>query len=106
MPTVARKRQFRLAANVYRNPLFFQAFWGGGEEIGRMVAEAVSTRLSPLERARRYRQLARETLRLAEQATKPELRATFLSLSACWASLAREAENAGRFASLIDNVSP
>ena len=68
------------------------------------MAEEVSARLSPLERARRYREFARETLRRAEQAGKPELRATFLSLSACWTSLAREAESAARFAPFIDDA--
>ncbi|HTT83925.1 MAG TPA: hypothetical protein VMF67_10625 [Rhizomicrobium sp.] len=58
------------------------------------MTEVVSTRLPPLERARRYREFARETLRLAELAARPDLKATYLSLTACWTSLAREAENA------------
>ena len=56
------------------------------------MAEGESVRLPAEERARRYRAYARETLRLAELATKPEIRATFVNLSACWTSLAREAE--------------
>jgi hypothetical protein len=60
------------------------------------MTEVVSRRLSALERAQRYREFARETLRLAEGSDKPELRATYLSLSTCWASLARETENASR----------
>lgn len=59
------------------------------------MAEVVST-LPPLERARRYREFARDTLRLAELATGPDLKSTYLSLSACWTSLAREAENTAR----------
>ena len=60
------------------------------------MTEIVLTRLPPLERARRYREFARETLRLAELADRPDLKATYLSLTACWTSLAREAENAVR----------
>jgi hypothetical protein len=60
------------------------------------MTEIVSTRLPPLERARRYREFARDTLRLAEMAARPDLKATYLSLTACWTSLAREAENAVR----------
>ena len=60
------------------------------------MAELVSTPLETLERVQRYREFARETLRLAEASSKPELKSTYLSLSACWASLAREAENGAR----------
>jgi hypothetical protein len=56
------------------------------------MAEGELVRLPAVERAKRYRACARETLRLAEMATKPEIRATFINLSACWMSLAREAE--------------
>jgi hypothetical protein len=56
------------------------------------MAEGESTRLPAAERARRYRAYARETLRLAELASKPDIKATFVNLSACWMSLAREAE--------------
>jgi len=41
---------------------------------------------------KRYRAYARETLRVAELAAKPEVRATFANLSARWTSLAREVE--------------
>ena len=58
------------------------------------MTEIVSTSLPPLERARRYREFARDTLRLSELAARPDLKATYLSLTACWTSLAREAENA------------
>jgi hypothetical protein len=64
------------------------------------MAEVVSTRLPPLERARRYREFARDTLRQAELAARPDLKATYLSLTACWTSLAREAENAARRAAV------
>jgi hypothetical protein len=57
------------------------------------MTEVVSTRLPPLERARRYREFARDTLRLAEMTDRPDVKATYLSLTACWTSLAREAEN-------------
>ncbi|HEY2446816.1 MAG TPA: hypothetical protein VGI20_13855 [Rhizomicrobium sp.] len=60
------------------------------------MAEILSTSLSPQERARRYRDFACETLRLAEAAEKPELKATYISLSVCWRNLAREAEQIGR----------
>ena len=66
------------------------------------MTEIVSTRLPPLERARRYREFARDTLRLAGQADRPDVKATHLSLTACWTSLAREAENAARRASIED----
>jgi hypothetical protein len=56
------------------------------------MAEVVPTSLPPLERARRYREFALETLRLAEETEKPALKATYVSLSVCWRSLAREAE--------------
>jgi hypothetical protein len=56
------------------------------------MAEGETLRLPAAERAYRYRACARETMRLAELATKPEIRATFVNLSACWMSLAREAE--------------
>jgi hypothetical protein len=59
------------------------------------------TRLPPLQRARRYREFARDTLRLAEQAVRPDMKATYLSLTACWTSLAREAENAAERASVV-----
>jgi hypothetical protein len=38
---------------------------------------------------------------LAGNSSKPELKATYLSLTACWTSLAREAENAVRRAPLV-----
>ena len=60
------------------------------------MAELVSKGLPPLERARRYREFARDTLRLSELAAGADLKATYLSLSACWTSLAREAESAAR----------
>jgi hypothetical protein len=60
------------------------------------MTEIVSTRLPPLERARLYREFARDTLRHAELTARPDLKATYLSLTACWTSLAREAENAAR----------
>jgi hypothetical protein len=67
------------------------------------MTEVVSTRLPPLERARRYREFARDTLRLAELADRQDVKATYLSLTACWTSLAREAENAaGRDSILRD----
>ena len=62
----------------------------------RNMAEVVSTSLSPLERARKYREFARETLTLAESAAKPELKATYISLSQCWRSLAHEAESVAK----------
>jgi hypothetical protein len=64
------------------------------------MTEVVSTRLPPLERARRYREFARETLRLAEATSRPDLKATYLSLTSCWTSLAREAENSASRASV------
>jgi hypothetical protein len=57
------------------------------------MAEVVSTSLSPLERAQKYREFARETLMLAESAEKQDMKATYISLSQCWRSLAHEAEN-------------
>jgi hypothetical protein len=57
--------------------------------------------LPPLERARRYREYARDTLRRAELAERPDLKATYLSLTACWTSLAREAENAAERAPIV-----
>ncbi|MGH6877274.1 MAG: hypothetical protein ACREHV_07845 [Rhizomicrobium sp.] len=68
------------------------------------MAELVSMDLSPLERAERYREFARETTRLAEQANKPETRATYASLSACWTSLAREAESAEEMAPVVSRA--
>jgi hypothetical protein len=68
------------------------------------MAEPVPTRPSASERADRYRELARETLRLAETASKPELKATYISLSACWTSLAREAENSAGLAELVRQI--
>jgi hypothetical protein len=67
------------------------------------MAEVVSTRLPPLERARRYREFARDTLRLAGLAGRPDLKATYLSLTACWTSLAREAENTARRAAFLEH---
>jgi hypothetical protein len=60
------------------------------------MAEVVSTSLPRLERARKYREFARETLMLAESAEKQELKATYISLSQCWRSLAHEAESISR----------
>ena len=60
------------------------------------MAELVSTPSEAIERAERYRNIARETLRLAEAATRPEVKSSYLSISACWTSLAREAESASR----------
>ena len=60
------------------------------------MAELVSTPLAAMERAERYRDIARETLRLAEAATRPELKSSYLSIAACWTSLAREAECAAQ----------
>jgi hypothetical protein len=57
------------------------------------MSEAVSTSLSRQERARKYREFARETLILAESTEKPELKATYICLSQCWRSLAHEAES-------------
>jgi hypothetical protein len=65
------------------------------------MTEVVSTRLPPLERARRYREFARDTLRLAGQADRPDVKATYLSLTACWTSLAREAENTAERAPIV-----
>lgn len=65
------------------------------------MTEVVWTRLPPLERARRYREFARDTLRPAELASRPDLKATYLSLTACWTSLAREAENAAERAPIV-----
>lgn len=65
----------------------------------------VSTQLSANERAGRYREFARETLRLAELASKPELKATYISLSTCWMSLAREAEDAHALAQKVRQIS-
>jgi hypothetical protein len=58
------------------------------------MTEAASTELPPLERGRRYREYARDTLRRAELAERPDLKATYLSLTSCGTSLAREAEHA------------
>jgi hypothetical protein len=65
------------------------------------MTEVVSTRLPRLERARRYREFACDALRLAETAARPDLKATYLSLSACWTSLAREAENDAQRAAIV-----
>jgi len=43
-------------------------------------------------RAERYRRLAAETLKLAKDSDAGEIRATYLSLSACWTSLADKAD--------------
>ena len=64
--------------------------------------ESVATAaLSARERAERYRAFARETLELAGNSSKPELKATYLSLTSCWTSLAREAENAANRAPVV-----
>jgi hypothetical protein len=68
------------------------------------MAEPVSTPPTASERAGRYRELARETLQLAETASRPELKATYISLSACWASLAREAENSAGLAQMVRQI--
>jgi hypothetical protein len=65
------------------------------------MTEAALTRLPPLERALRYREFARDTLRLAELTDRPDVKATYLSLTACWTSLAREAENAAERAPIV-----
>ncbi len=65
------------------------------------MTEVVLIRLPPLERARRYREFARDALRQAERTTRPDLKATYLSLTACWTSLAREAENAAGRAPIV-----
>lgn len=44
--------------------------------------------LSPLERVKRYRNLAEEAARRAESATHPELRESYRQLAQGWASLA------------------
>jgi hypothetical protein len=76
-----------------------------GNNSAELMTEVVSTRLLPLERARRYREFARDTFRLAEQAERPEVKATYLSLTACWTSLAREAENAAERAPIVSRAS-
>ena len=43
-------------------------------------------------RVERYRRLALESRKQAEQTEAREIRATFLSLSACWSDLADKAE--------------
>jgi hypothetical protein len=65
------------------------------------MTEAASTDMTPLERARLYREYARDTLRRAELSDRPDLKATYLSLTACWTSLAREAEHAAERAPIL-----
>ena len=46
----------------------------------------------PQERARHYRQLAKEAIRLAEALTDKNLRVGYLAMATGWHSLAQEAE--------------
>jgi hypothetical protein len=46
----------------------------------------------------RYRELAARTAKLADSAPSEEIRSSYLSLSACWLSLAQGAERFGELA--------
>ena len=62
-----------------------------------IVTKTAADHHQSADRALRYRELAAQTAKLADAAPNEEIRSSYLSLSACWISLAHGAERFGDF---------